>query len=173
VIAGGHVTLRPWERADTVFVFESCQDADIQRWTRVPRPYTALDAATFIERHARHQPEPDGAFFAVTRTDNGELLGSISFNHIEWTARRAEVGYWIAAEARRQGAAAAAVEAVSRWGFETLGLTQIELVAARGNGASQGVATKAGYTFSRVVKDECPDGDGPDDGFVFVRKPAP
>src|SRR5206468_4132414 len=84
VIEGGIVTLRPWERADAVFVFEACQDADIQRWTRVPRPYTALDAATFIDRHARAQPEDDGAFFAITRTDNGELLGAISLHRIDW-----------------------------------------------------------------------------------------
>jgi RimJ/RimL family protein N-acetyltransferase len=156
-----------------VFVFEACQDPDIQRWTRVPRPYGALDAASFINRHARPQPEGDGAFFAVTSTDTGALLGSISFNHIDWAFRFAEVGYWVAPEARRQGVAGAALRGLTAWGFGSLGLVEIQLLAARGNTVSQAVATKAGFIFSHVVTDECRDGDDPDDGLVFVRRLAP
>ena len=169
MIAGGDVTLRPWDRGDTVFVFDSCRDPDIQRWTKVPRPYTALDAATFIDRHARAQPEDDSAFFAITRTDSGELLGSISYNTIDWAFRRAEVGYWVAPDARRQGVALAAVEALVMWGGTALGLVEVRLLAARGNVASQGVATRAGFTMTEVQPGACQDGDGPADGFVFAR----
>jgi RimJ/RimL family protein N-acetyltransferase len=169
VIAGGEVTLRPWDRADTVFVYDCCQDIDIQRWTKVPRPYSALDAASFIDRHARAQPEDDAAFFAITRTDTGELLGSISYNRIDWAFRWAEVGYWIAPDARRQGVAAAAVEAIVAWGSRDLGLVEVRLLAARGNAASQGVALKAGFAFTQVLAAACQDGDQPDDGFLFVR----
>jgi RimJ/RimL family protein N-acetyltransferase len=173
VIENGLVTLRPWERADAVFVFEACQDTDIQRWTRVPRPYTALDAAAFIDHHARAQPEDDGAFFAVTRTDNGELLGSISLHRIDWAFRRAEIGYWVGPHARREGVAATAVEALTTWGFGPLGLVEVQLITAPGNAASQTVARKAGYTLSHVVPDECRDGDQLVEGLVFTRRVAP
>jgi RimJ/RimL family protein N-acetyltransferase len=170
MIENGLVTLRPWERADAVFVFEACQDPDIQRWTRVPRPYTGLDAATFIDRHARAQPEDDGAFFAITRTDNGELLGAISLHRIDWAFRQAEIGYWIGPHARREGVASAAVNALTAWGFTSLGLVELHLVTARENLASQGVARKAGYVFSHVLSDECRDGDDQVDGLAFARR---
>ena len=170
MIENGIVTLRPWERADAVFVFETCQDPDIQRWTRVPRPYTALDAATFIDRHARSQPEDDGAFFAITRTDNGELLGAISLHRIDWAFRQAEIGYWIGPDARREGVASAAVHALTAWGFASLGLVEVHLITARENTASQGVARRAGYVFSHVLPDECRDGDELVDGLAFARR---
>jgi RimJ/RimL family protein N-acetyltransferase len=173
VIEGGIVTLRPWERADAVFVYDACQDADIQRWTRVPRPYTALDAATFIDHHARTQPEDDGAFFAITRTDNGELLGAISLHRIDWASRRAEVGYWIGPEARREGAATAAVLTLTAWGFAALGLLEVQLITARENLASQGVAYRAGFAFSHVLPYECRDGDTLVDGLAFARRVDP
>ena len=170
MIESGIVTLRPWERADAVFVFEACQDTEIQRWTRVPSPYTALDAATFIDRHARPQPEDDGAFFAITRTDNGELLGAISLHRIDWAFRQAEIGYWIGPEARRQGVATTAVDALTTWGFRSLRLVVVELITAQQNLASQTVARKAGYTFSHVLPDECRDGAELVDGLAFARR---
>jgi RimJ/RimL family protein N-acetyltransferase len=173
VIEDGLVTLRPWERADAVFVFEACQDADIQRWTRVPRPYTALDAAMFIDQHARSQPEDDGAFFAITRTDNGELLGSISLHRIDWAFRQAEIGYWVGPESRREGVASTAVAALTTWGFGSLGLVEVLLVTARGNVASQAVARTAGYGFSHVLPGECRDGEEPVDGLAFARRVDP
>ena len=88
----------------------------MQRWTKVPAPYTALDAATFVERHARPQPEDDSAFFAITRTESGEVLGSISFGHIDWAFGVAHVGYWVARDARREGVATGALGSLRRVG---------------------------------------------------------
>jgi len=164
VIPGGEVTLRPWEPADTAFVFDSCQDADVQRWTRVPTPYTALHAATFIERHARPQPEEDGAFFAITRTDTGEVLGSMSFNHIDWAFAAAEAGYWVARDARGQGVATSALVSLVEWGRRELRLVEERLRVLAGNLASQRVAERAGFAASGIDRS-----DG-DELLAFVRR---
>jgi RimJ/RimL family protein N-acetyltransferase len=145
VIPGGDVTLRPWEPADTSFVFHSCQDAEVQRWTRVPTPYTALHAATFVGRHARPQPEDDGAYFAITKTDTGEVLGSISFGHIDWAFATAEAGYWVACDARGEGVATRALAALIDWGRRELRLVEVRLQVLAGNVASQRVAERAGF----------------------------
>jgi RimJ/RimL family protein N-acetyltransferase len=150
VIPGGDVTLRPWEPADTSFVFHSCQDADVQRWTRVPTPYTALHAATFVERHARPQPEDDGAFFAITKTDTGEVLGSISFGHIDWAFASAEAGYWVARDARGEGVATRALASLVGWGRRELRLVEVRLRVLAGNVASQRVAERAGFEATGV-----------------------
>jgi RimJ/RimL family protein N-acetyltransferase len=166
VIAGGELTLRPWLPADTSFVFDSCQDPEVQRWTRMPTPYTALDAATFVERHARPQPEDDGAFFAITKTDTGEVLGSMSFGHIDWAFAVAEAGYWVTADARGQGVATRALEALVDWGRRELRLVEVRLQVLVGNVASQRVAERAGFEAAGP-------GHAEGDGLVaFVRRLA-
>jgi len=152
VIPGGEVTLRPWEPADTAFVYDSCQDPELQRWTRVPTPYTALDAATFVERHARPQPEDDGAFFAITKTDSGEVLGSISFGHIDWAFASAEAGYWVARDARGQGVATGALASLVEWGRRELRLVEVRLQVLVGNVASQRVAERAGFEVAGIER---------------------
>ena len=156
MIPGGDITLRPWEPADTAFVYDSCQDPELQRWTRVPTPYTALHAATFVERHARPQPEDDGAFFAITRTDTGEVLGSISFGHIDWAFASAEAGYWVARDVRGQGVATTALASLVEWGRRELRLVEVRLQVLAGNVASQRVAERVGF---EVAGSERTDGD--------------
>ncbi len=41
---------------------------------------------------------------------------------------------------------------ICAWGFETLGLERIELLAATGNPASQRVAERAGFTREAVLR---------------------
>jgi len=64
------------------------------------------------------------------------------------TAGVAEVGYWIAAHARKQGVAARALETVSRWALgtqEIVPLTRLDLFHTAANQASCRVAVKCGY----------------------------
>jgi RimJ/RimL family protein N-acetyltransferase len=166
VIEAGHVTLRPWMQGDAVFVFDACQDVDIQRWAGVARPFTALDAAAFVDRHARPQPEETGAWFAVTRTDNGELLGSISFEDIDWAFRSGRVNFWVAPEARLQGAASTSLDAVVAWGFAELGLVEATLHIARGDEVSPRLAERAGFTRADPLAG---DGDRPDERIRYAR----
>ena len=163
MIAGGAVTLRPWERADVSFVFDCCQDADIQRWTRVPVPYTARHATSFVSAHARAQPEEGGAYFAIVRTDNGALLGSIGLNELDLISRSAEVGYWVAPDARGEGVAGMALDAIVGWAERELGLLEIRLVVDFDNLASRRVAERADFQL---------DGGDPTGEVTYIRRAA-
>ncbi len=153
MISGGHLTLRPWERSDIAFLYDSWQDPEMQRWTNV-HPYTALDAAMFIGLHARPQPEQDGAFFAIIRTDTGEVLGSISFDHIDWEIGVADVGYWVSAQARGEGVATTALASLVAWGQRELRLVEVRLHVAAKNHVSQRVAERAGFVRADADSDE-------------------
>jgi RimJ/RimL family protein N-acetyltransferase len=145
VIAAGPVTLRPWQPSDASFVYFSCQDEEIRRWTRYEAPFRAGAAAAFVSRHARPQPEEVGAFFAVTRTDTGELLGSVSFDALDRARRRATAAYWLAAEARGHGFATAALAALTEWGCAELALQSVGVAVDADNDAGQRVALRAGF----------------------------
>lgn len=82
----------------------------------------------------------------------GQLLGSVSLMRPAWEHARAEVGYWLARDARGEGHATRALALICAWGFRALGLARIELLAATGNLASQRVAQRAGFTREAVLR---------------------
>jgi RimJ/RimL family protein N-acetyltransferase len=153
-LVAGPTALRPWRDTDLDAIVAACQDPEIARWTSVPSPYGAADARAYLL--ARYDAIHAGvsAPFAIVAAEEGEmaLLGSISLMRPSWEHRRAEVGYWLASWARGAGHATRAVRLICAWGFGTLGLERIELLAATGNPASQRVAGRSGFTREAVLR---------------------
>jgi RimJ/RimL family protein N-acetyltransferase len=150
----GPTALRAWRDSDIPGLVHGARDPEISRWTRVPENYRESDACAYL--HYRYEAIPAGALapFAIVASEDPDrgLLGSISLMRFAWSHRRAEVGYWLAREARGHGHATRAVSLICRWGFERLGLERIDLLAATGNPASQRVAERSGFTAEAVLR---------------------
>ena len=116
----GTTALRPWRDTDQQALVEACQDPEIARWTRVPANYGATDAKAYLLQRYDMLFAGLAAPFAIVRAPDGGLLGSVSLLRIAWEHRRAEVGYWLAREARGQGHATRAVGLICAWGFAAL-----------------------------------------------------
>jgi RimJ/RimL family protein N-acetyltransferase len=152
-LVGGPTALRPWRDSDRPSLVAACQGPEIARWTRVPSPYGDADARAYLL--ARYDAAGGGVsapFAIVAAADDEQLLGSISLMQIVWEHARAEVGYWLSAEARGHGHAARAVGLICAWGSDALGLERIDLLAATGNRASQQVAERAGFTREGMLR---------------------
>lgn len=167
-VAAEQYTLRPWEPGDLPWVQEACQDPEIHRWTRVPRPYRAGDALAFLSASRQGRADASAYEFAIVRTDSDELVGAIDVRDLDTTAP-GRIGYWVAWEARRQGIAACALGAIARWSVERLGVAHPWLVAAETNRASCRVAERAGFRLERLEPDGAADGDQRVPGAVYVR----
>ena len=74
-LTDGRVALRPPELRNVPAITDACQDAEIGRWTRVPRPYRKEHARAWIE-----------ALEAAVG-----LLGSVGLVEADLGQRRAEV----------------------------------------------------------------------------------
>jgi RimJ/RimL family protein N-acetyltransferase len=172
VIEAGAFTLRLWEAADTSFVFDAAQDGEVRRWSSLPSPFTAGDAARFVREHARNQPEGVSAWFAITLTESGELLGSVGFSELDLASGTGEISYWLAPEGRGRGAATAGLTALCRWGFDALGLVEVQVRIAAGNLASRRVAERAGFERADVQVGVCHDGDDPADAVIYRLRSA-
>ena len=79
------------------------------------------------------------------------------------------VGYWLAKPARGQGHAARAVRLITEWGFRSLALQRIDLLAATENPASQRVAERCGFTREAVLRSYLPGKEGRQDMVAFGR----
>jgi RimJ/RimL family protein N-acetyltransferase len=164
----GDTALRAWRDSDLQPLVGACQDPEISRWTRVPYPYGATDARAYLlQRHDSLHAGIAAPFAIVSAADRDHLLGSISLMRFSWKDARAEVGYWLGKEARGHGHATRAVRLVTAWGFRSLGLQRIDLMAATENPASQRVAERCGFTREAVLRSYLQGKDGRQDMVAF------
>ena len=167
-LVDGNTALRPWRDSDLHALVAACQDPEISRWTRVPYPYGASDARAYLlQRHDTLHAGTAAPFAIVSAVDRDRLLGSISLMRFSWQHARAEVGYWLAKDARGHGHVTRAVRLITEWGFRHLGLERIDLLAATGNPASQRVAERCGFTREAVLRSYLPGKEGRQDMVAF------
>lgn len=148
----GDTALRPWRDSDLPELVEACRDPDIVRWTSVPAAYSDADARNYLRQRFDAASAGLTAPFAIVGPDSGRLLGSISLLRFSWPHARGEVGYWLARWARGQGHATRAVRLICAWGFRSLRLERIDLMASTANPASQQVAERAGFAREAVLR---------------------
>jgi RimJ/RimL family protein N-acetyltransferase len=122
-----------------------CADEDIQRWTRVPSPYTTDDARRFVLMTIGALAEGTGAHvLVVAAADRTEILGCVGVS-IDGADRSGELGYWVAPEARGRGVATRASRLLLRHAFDHLDVGAVALQAAVGNAGSNAVAQALGF----------------------------
>lgn len=152
-LSDGHLLLRPWRESDADWVHATCQDPDIQRWTRIPVPYERADAVEWVCATAPGQwAVGEGAGFAVADASSGALLASCGVVVRDDDAGVAEAGYFVAPEARGRTVAARALRLLTAASFERWGLQRVELHIDPENDRSQAVAGRAGYVLEGVLR---------------------
>ena len=142
-IHSGHLTLRSFLEEDQTRLADLCNNPKI--WNNVrdyfPSPYTIQHAAEFITLCRQEIPQTT---FAIEY--KGELAGCIGLTPQTDVYRlNAEIGYWIGEPYWGCGIATKAVELITAYGFEKLGLIRIYSGVFDFNKASQRVMEKAGF----------------------------
>ena len=122
-----------------------CNDRAIAEFLDlIPSPYTEDDARAYLEICREGWDDGTQTNFAIT--EGAHALGSVGVRWVEPDQGVAEVGYWVAAEARGRGLCTRAVRLVSRWVLEDCGAERLQLRADELNPASRKVAENAGFT---------------------------
>jgi RimJ/RimL family protein N-acetyltransferase len=150
-LADEAILLRPPSPADVPAIATACADPEIARWTTIPTPYTPAHARRFVAQTRRWwEAGRTGAVFAIIERSSGRLVGMVGLEPAE--SGLAEIGYWVAPEARRRGYATRAVRLVSAWAFADPALVRLELHTLAGNVASAAVAARAGFTHEGIAR---------------------
>ena len=148
-IASLPVVLRTLELADAEHVAALCGDWEVARMTAlIPHPYPPESAASFIAACREQDPNGPACTYAVTRADDGLLVGAIG---ITSSADAGEsLGYWIGRPYWGNGYATAALQA----------LIAIEPVRplwahiAEHNIGSQRVVERCGFVLDHTVQED-------------------
>jgi RimJ/RimL family protein N-acetyltransferase len=151
-LADDVVRLRPWSDADVDAAHAATQDPLIPRFTRIPEQQTKAQLRAFIaDRDARRiAGEVLACVIADPRSD--ALLGSVALMRFDWDEHRAEIGYWLAPQARGRGVATRAVALLARWALRELGLARLAITTDVDNLPSQAVAERCGFTREGVLR---------------------
>ena len=149
-------TLRPWRVEDEASLALHANNRNLSRNMRdiFPYPYTAADAAEWIERVKDESPTQN---FAIAV--DGAGVGGISLMLRSDVYRQsAEVGYWLGEPFWGRGIASEALRAVTDYAFATFDVIRLEAGVFGWNPASARVLEKAGYVLegrlrNAIVKD--------------------
>ena len=151
-LADDQIRLEPLAQGDVRELLALVADAEIVRFTRVPT--SGVDAAwvsRWIGRYEEGWGDGSRAGFAI-RGENGGLIGFAALVELDLDHGEAEIGYVVAPAARGRGVARRAVDLLTRWGFDELGLERIELRIDPENAGSVKVAERAGYRLDGVLR---------------------
>lgn len=160
-LAEGDLRLRPPTDADVPAIAAACQDPDIQRFTRVPSPYTADDARAFVRFATDGLVSGGGVHLVAVDADDDRLLGAIGLG-IDRTDFSGELGYWVAPGERRRGVAIRGCRLLLGVAFGRLELGYVGLHAAATNAASNTLARRLGFTLEGTMRSATIDGPSGD-----------
>lgn len=115
--------------------------------------YTKVDAEKWItELVPTIWQSKKGCEFIIVNNSKNKIAGGCCLEQIDWNKKEANVGYWIRTSETRQGLATKACYFLLHYGFQKLGLEQINVIPSVENIASVKVAEKLPFEKRVMVK---------------------
>jgi RimJ/RimL family protein N-acetyltransferase len=139
------VRLRAPRETDAHAIAEGCSDPEVARWTKVPSPYTLEDARAWIAATEVRRGRGTELQLVIVRGDEDRVVGGVALRLRADPEPHGDIGYWVAAGARRLGVGSGAVRLLAHHGLEALGLRWIEIIVSPRNEASRRLALSAGF----------------------------
>ncbi|MFA5971629.1 MAG: GNAT family protein [Lentimicrobiaceae bacterium] len=149
-LKSGNIDLRPLRLADAVRLAELANNEKISCNLRdgFPNPYTLADAENFLKKFTNQDPV---TFFGIDY--QGEYVGNISLVPGQDVYRKsAEIGYFIGEPYWNNGIVTTAVNLITEYGFNQLGIIRIQTGVFEYNPASMRVLEKCGFTKDGVFR---------------------
>jgi ribosomal-protein-alanine N-acetyltransferase len=119
------LVLRELILEDAPAIFQNYSDAEATEF--IMEPLTSLEQAqNLVQEFIDEYKQGERVFWAVVLKENNAFLGTCSYEGFHWEDFRAEIGYDLTKGYWGRGFMTEAVQAVIRYGFESLGLNRIE-----------------------------------------------
>jgi RimJ/RimL family protein N-acetyltransferase len=103
-------------------------------------------------RDSLDSDERPGFQLAVTAGGSDSFLGIVIVHHVEAEQGRAEVGFWLAPEARGAGLGRRAMSLLVDWLFDHQQLRRLELTTTPDNAGALALAESLGFTREGVLR---------------------
>ena len=139
-LATDRFVLRPFRADDFEVANDVVEEPSTARWVN---PFSGSDGASVVRSNESDRRRGRLLDLVIADRVSDAYLGEIILLAREW--QTAEIAYVVASFARGRGLATDALELLSRWAFDQLGLERLQLRVDPDNAASLRVAEKAGF----------------------------
>ncbi|MEU7552347.1 GNAT family N-acetyltransferase [Streptomyces sp. NPDC044571] len=164
----GALALRPWAAQDAPALVQACLDPDVRHWNR-PGLLSPEQARERIAAWEDRRLAERAVMWAVAPAGGGLPVGLIGLADFDLPGGSAEFLYWLLPAGRGSGAMVPAVDRISRWAFEELGLHRLRITHSVANPASCRIAAKAGFPLEGTMRGALLHADGWHDEHLHAR----
>jgi len=145
-------SIRDIQSTDASWIYEACQDEQIQYWTTIPKPYLPSHAEGFVRGEF-----PEYKVWVIEERDIGPV-GVISIHSVDGSGS-ADIGYWVAQWGRGKGAAKNAIKLVAEYARTDPKIHSLAACISDENLPSQKVAVSAGLLRAESACHTCVAGE--------------
>jgi RimJ/RimL family protein N-acetyltransferase len=139
--------------SDVPRLMEYCNDKEVgNNLLTLPYPYKEEHAVFWMNSIYEGYKSGERYVFVIADKISDQLLGAIGL-HLKNPHEKAEIGYWMGKSHRNQGYTTEAIQAVLKFGFQTLRLNKIYALHFKDNPASGKVLQKSGMHLEAEMKD--------------------
>lgn len=154
ILTTERLTLRQLSISDSEEIFLLRSDQEINKFLNRKLSKTLEDAQNFIKNIIENDSEL--FYWAITKTDQGKLMGTICLFDFLSDEKKCEIGYELLSEYQGQGFMMEAVKKVIEYASETLSIKKIDAVTHKDNISSSGLLLKLGFKQLEILTEEDP-----------------
>jgi len=147
--------LRPFEDGDAPQFVAAARESAKTVGTWMPwwnADYSREEARIWFEICRAEIAKKSGYDIGIFLADGESFAGGIAINRIDEENKIGNVGYWIRESMQNRGICSRAVERISEFGFNDLGLVRLEIIILADNAPSRRVAEKCGGTLECIAE---------------------
>lgn len=137
--------------ADALFALTDQNRAYLRQWMPWVDGTTSVSDTRGYIQHCLHEFAENRGFQAGLWV-GGDLAGAIGYVELDWTDRKAEIGYWLGASYQGRGLMTRACRAMVDHTFGELGLNRVEIVCATENAKSRAIPERLGFVLEGVLR---------------------
>ncbi|MEZ5476578.1 MAG: GNAT family protein [Thiolinea sp.] len=143
----------------------------LSQWLAWPQHADSEDFFLTFIRKALHD-YADGKAMTCAIIFHDQVVGNISFNTINHSLKKVEIGYWLSSRYQGQGIVTKSVAKLIDRSFHELGMEKVQISAAADNTPSRKVCERLGFELEGVItRSENLNGRVVDHAVYGLRKP--
>ena len=145
IIKNNKITLKPFEITYLEDFVEAVRESEKTVGMWMPwcsKTYSEAEAHQWFTDCKNNIINKSAYDIGIFLANSDRCVGGVSINQINHQNKIGNIGYWVRESYQNQGIASSAVELIKNFGFNSLGLSRLEIVILEDNVISRKVAEK-------------------------------
>lgn len=148
------LVLRKLKNSDWEMISYLRSDKQVNEFVKRPNANSKEKALEFISKINLGIDATTSFYWAITKKESEQMIGSICLWNFSKDQKRAEVGYDLSPDFQRKGIMNEALKSILKFGFETLNLNLIEACTHKNNESSKKLLERNDFKLVVGKKDD-------------------